>query len=66
VLVSFLGKFETDRDVFLAMEYFERGDLAKYISSISNEEEVRQIATDLLEGLKIMHAEGFTHRDLKP
>jgi serine/threonine protein kinase len=48
------------------MEYFENGDLARYIPSISTEDEVRQITTDLLEGLRIMHAEGFAHRDLKP
>jgi serine/threonine protein kinase len=48
------------------MEYFPFGDLDQHISSISNEDEVKQIAIDLLEGLSIMHSEGFTHRDLKP
>jgi serine/threonine protein kinase len=40
-------------------------------SSIANgltipEEDVREITSQILEGLKIMHAEGFAHRDLKP
>jgi len=48
------------------MEYIENGDLARYIPTISTEDEVRQISTDLLYGLKIMHVEGFAHRDLKP
>lgn len=48
------------------MEYFENGDLARHIPTISTEDEVRQITTDLLDGLRIMHAEGFAHRDLKP
>jgi serine/threonine protein kinase len=48
------------------MEYFGNGDLARHIPNISTEEEVRQITTDLLDGLKIMHNEGFAHRDLKP
>jgi serine/threonine protein kinase len=48
------------------MEYFENGDLAQHISSISTEDEVKQIMTDLLEALRIIHAEGFAHRDLKP
>jgi serine/threonine protein kinase len=48
------------------MEYFENGDLAQYIPSISTEDEMKQITIDLLEGLRIMHAEGFAHRDLKP
>ncbi|XTI95272.1 WD40 repeat-like protein [Cenococcum geophilum] len=66
VFVSFFGWFENDRSIFLAMEYFRNGDLARHIPTISTEDEVRQIATDLLDGLRIMHAEGFAHRDLKP
>jgi serine/threonine protein kinase len=48
------------------MEYFGHGDLAQHVSVISTEDEVRNITTDLLDGLRIMHAEGFAHRDLKP
>jgi serine/threonine protein kinase len=48
------------------MEYLENGDLDRYIPVISTEDEVRQITTDLLDGLRIMHGEGFAHRDLKP
>lgn len=52
--------------MFLVMEYFPYGDLAQYLETPLEEFEVKQIAMDLLEGLKIMHAEGFTHRSLKP
>lgn len=48
------------------MEFFGNGDLAQHIPNISTEDEVRKITTDLLDGLSIMHAEGFAHRDLKP
>jgi serine/threonine protein kinase len=48
------------------MEFLGNGDLAQHIHNISSEDEVRKITTDLLEGLRIMHAEGFAHRDLKP
>lgn len=48
------------------MEYLALGDLSQYIITAISEEETKQIASDLLQGLKIMHAEGFTHRDLKP
>ena len=48
------------------MEYFPYGDLDQYIADGIRENEAIEIATDLLEGLKIMHAEGFAHRDLKP
>lgn len=52
--------------VYLAMEYFENGDLGQYLTDTFTETDVKQITSDLVEGLKIMHAEGFTHRDLKP
>src|ERR1700712_5331311 len=66
VFVSFFGWFENDQYVFLAMEYFENGDLVQHISTISTEDEVRQITTNVLDGLTIMHTEKFAHRDLKP
>ena len=66
VLVRFLGWYENPEVVYLAMEYFEYGDLGQYLTETFAEPDVKQITSDLLEGLKIMHAEGFTHRDLKP
>ena len=48
------------------MEYLEYGDLGRYISQGFREVEVKQITTDLLDALRIMHDEGFAHRDLKP
>ncbi|SLM34673.1 camk protein kinase [Lasallia pustulata] len=65
-LVKFFGFFENADAVFLAMEYFSYGDLAQYLKSPLSEPEIKQITEDVVEGLKVMHAEGFTHRDLKP
>ena len=66
LFVSFYSWFEDKYAVYIAMEYFEHGDLARHIQSISSADQIKQITTDLLEGLKIMHSEGFAHRDLKP
>jgi serine/threonine protein kinase len=52
------------------MEYFRLGDLHRYINSAEGascaEQDAKAIAYQLLQGLNIMHAIGFAHRDLKP
>jgi serine/threonine protein kinase len=63
----------------LAMEYIPLGDLETTLQNLEKsnynygprncvlrESEVKDITTQILEGVKIMHAEGFAHRDLKP
>jgi len=64
--VEFLGWFEDDDSVFLAMEYFPLGTLDRFMSHEIKERDAKVIASQLLEGLTIMHEEGFAHRDLKP
>jgi hypothetical protein len=66
LFVEFLGWFEDEDNIFLAMEYFPLGTLDKFTSEELKEENARVISAQLLEGLKTMHEEGFTHRDLKP
>jgi len=50
------------------MEYFEHGDLHKYMQHVGPmpEEDVRSISHQILEGVKEMHDNNFAHRDLKP
>jgi hypothetical protein len=64
--VTFLGWFDDDQHVYIAMEYFQFGTLDLYITQALKENDARTIALQLLEGVKIMHDEQFTHRDLKP
>ena len=66
VLVEFYGWYEDKSHLYISMEYFELGDLSQYISSSLSEEDVKQITTDLLHGIRIIHQEKFAHRDLKP
>lgn len=49
------------------MEYFALGDLERYITSDSiTEQDAKYITVDLLKAVELMHAEDFTHRDIKP
>jgi calcium/calmodulin-dependent protein kinase I len=48
------------------MEYFPLGTLDRFMSHEVKERDAKVIASQLLEGLTIMHEEGFAHRDLKP
>lgn len=48
------------------MEYLEHGNLLRYLTSPLPELEVRNVTSQVLEGLKFMHGNGFVHRDLKP
>ena len=66
LFVDFLGWWDNLDSVFLAMEYFPMGSLEDNISSGLPKVQVIDVMVQLLEGLEIMHAEGFAHRDLKP
>lgn len=70
---QFLGWYEDASSIFLAMEYFELGDLRQHILLDDTgtqiplpESECRTIIQQLLEGLAVMHQDGYVHRDLKP
>jgi hypothetical protein len=60
------GWYENNDHVFLAMEYFPYGDLQNYIIHGITEDSTKIICTQLLDGLRLMHSIGLTHRDLKP
>ncbi|KAJ3494127.1 hypothetical protein NLG97_g4278 [Lecanicillium saksenae] len=60
------GWYESSDYIFIAMEYLEHGDLQRHLAPPLPEHEARLVATQVLEGLKFMHENGFTHRDLKP
>ncbi|KIN08856.1 hypothetical protein OIDMADRAFT_188542, partial [Oidiodendron maius Zn] len=67
--VDFFGWFKDGPYLFLAMEYVPLGDLEQNVKAHSGripEIEARDITEQILSGLKIMHAESFAHRDLKP
>ncbi|KAH8121630.1 protein kinase-like protein [Trichoderma asperelloides] len=64
--VQSFGWFEIDESIFIAMEYYEMGDLQRYLTKPLPEPEARRITFQVLEGLEFMHENGFVHRDIKP
>lgn len=64
----FFGWFEDLHSIYITMEYIWCGDLSKYIKEHKNEARAgaKDIASQVLEGLAVMHARGICHRDLKP
>ena len=66
MFVSFQGWFEKPSRVYIAMEYLPLGSLQHCVSTSLAESETKVIVTQILEGLKTMHDQDFTHRDLKP
>ncbi|KAJ5932227.1 Tetratricopeptide-like helical [Penicillium verrucosum] len=69
--VKSFGWYEGPNQLFISMEYLEIGDLFTYLypktpTSPLPEAEAREIAYQILDGLSMMHQNGFAHRDLKP
>ena len=48
------------------MEYFELGDLEKFITPKLIEKDAKVIGRQLLEGVQVLHGHRLAHRDLKP
>ncbi len=48
------------------MEYFDLGDLEKFITPKLTERDAKLIGKQLLEGLQVLHEDHLAHRDLKP
>lgn len=68
LFILFFGWFEDlDRDeIHIAMEYIEHGHLGKYIAEYQKKVDTKEITSQILEGLVVLHEREICHRDLKP
>ncbi|CAH0049178.1 unnamed protein product [Clonostachys solani] len=64
--VQSTGWYEDEYSIFIPMDYHEMGDLQQFMKRPLPEREAKDIISQILEGLALMHDNGFTHRDLKP
>ncbi|KAH7144286.1 kinase-like domain-containing protein [Dactylonectria estremocensis] len=66
--VKTLGWYEAEDSLCIAMEFFPAGDLQTYVAehALLMEDDCRQITSQILRALIVMHGEGFAHRDIKP
>ncbi|KAI9005151.1 kinase-like domain-containing protein [Hyaloraphidium curvatum] len=68
-LVASYDVFETEHKFYAAMEYCPGGDLGNYVAAHGGklpERDARRVATMILRTLAYLHANGITHRDMKP
>ena len=56
----------TDDHAYIAMEYFELGDLRAEMTSALPQQRVLAIVAQVAQALAAIHARGIIHRDLKP
>jgi serine/threonine-protein kinase PpkA len=56
----------TDDHAYIAMEYFELGDLREEIRAGMSQQRVVEIVRQVAQALEAIHRQGIIHRDLKP
>jgi len=56
----------TDDHAYIAMEYFERGDMRALLGSGMTRERALTVVQHIAQALSAIHQQGIVHRDVKP
>ena len=71
-IIPLIDFVESQKRIFILLEYMEGGDLSKFIKerrksgTYFKEYEVQQVIYRLLFALQYLHTRGIIHRDVKP
>ncbi|AMD21132.1 HEL149Wp [Eremothecium sinecaudum] len=68
LIVSLKAFYEDDESYYLVMEFVAGGDLMDFVAAHGSvgEDAGREISRQILEAVSYIHAQGISHRDLKP
>ena len=60
--------FQTEKKLYLTMEYFPKRDLGRYLQYRGTlcENELKILAAELILAIETIHSHNFIHRDIKP
>jgi serine/threonine-protein kinase PpkA len=56
----------TDEHAYIAMEYFERGDLRGLFGPEMTQQRALKVVNEIAQALQAIHGSGIVHRDIKP
>ena len=67
-IVRVLSFFEANNSAYFAMDFEKGQNLKRILQSRESleEEQIYEVLLPLMEGLELLHAKGFIHRDVKP
>lgn len=67
-LLNLQACFQTDKKLYLVMEYCEKGDFGRYLkyNGPLNESKARLLISEIILAVETLHQHHFIHRDIKP
>ncbi|KAL4948550.1 hypothetical protein BDW69DRAFT_91028 [Aspergillus filifer] len=66
LLITFLGLFEVQSLISMVMQHMMHGSLSAHLQALLPENEAKQIATQVTEGIASLHANDIVHPGLHP